>query len=334
MALPLRIRVYCQIPEFEQVQDNGLSERDLAYVHRYAQFLGIGKALTTKREYMATLRRWLSVVDDLLNPSRDSIAYWLRRRREMSVNTYNKELYALKCFYSWLYEWQYTPVNFAQWWPHSCRANPKRLVRFFDERQIGKLLAAPDLATVVGFRDHVIIRLLYETGIRASELVQLRLGDILPGYSIYIGNGKGGHARYVPCSETMYDLVRQWAVVRRKTCPGKLGTLFVTHKGRAFSCNKTVWDIVNRYARTTLGVGAGFEKVRFTHKQKPWSGMYPHMLRASFATHLVKNGCDLRSIQEMLGHKNISTTAHYLGVDIEMLKTAIQLHPRYHVSVD
>lgn len=298
-------------------------------LRRYDIYLVAGrKSPDTRRIYNAALGRWFGYFDDPLLPSKTSLYNWLRARREaVSVATLNSELTAVRTFYRWAHIMEYTATDLSDMLPRSQRA-PKRLVRYLDEDQVSALLAQPDLTTFIGYRDHVMMRLAYETGIRASEMVQLELGDILDDRMLFIRAGKGGHDRYVPFSEEMQGLLESWYRVRRTSRPGKSLTLFVTHRGKGFSKGRAVWEIVDRYARAALGVGRGYERIQATRKRKPWQGQYPHLFRAAMATHLLKSGADLRAIQELLGHKSLSTTALYLGVDLDMLRAAIQKHPR------
>lgn len=315
MTLPVLKPSYCKIDDL---------------LRRYDTYLVAGrKSSDTRRIYRAALVRFLSFFDDPLLPSRSSLNNWLRARREaVSVSTLNSELTAVRTFYQWAHMMEYTPTDYSGTLPRSQRA-PKRLVRYLDEYQVSALLAAPELSTFVGYRDHVMMRLAYETGIRASELVRLELGDILEEERLlYVRAGKGGHDRYLPFSEEMLGLLEAWYRVRRTVKPGKSLTLFVTHRGKGFTKGRAVWEIVDRYARAALGLGRGYERIQATHKRKPWQGQYPHLFRSAMATHLLKSGADLRAIQELLGHKSLSTTAHYLSVDLEMLRAAIQKHPR------
>lgn len=198
--------------------------------------------------------------------------------------------------------------------PRSSRP-PQRLPRYLSDDQVGAILAAPDLGTLVGFRDHVIMRLLYETGVRAGDLVRLTIGDAMVEHRLLHVAG-----RFVPFSHEMMCLLNDWQNQRWTTRPGKSAILFVTDNGKPFRSARSVWEIINRYARDAIGLARGCDRIGFTARNKPWSGHYPHLFRASFATALINNGCDLRAVQVMLGHADISTTARYLGVDIELLK--------------
>lgn len=312
MTLPVLKQSYCKVDEI------------LLHYERYTL---LAYRTTTRSLYAATLKRWLNHVDNPLAPSLNSIYAWLRARRTaVSVSTINSELAALRAFYCWLHKWAYVSEDYGLRFPRSKRP-PRRLPRYLSVEEVARLLAAPALSTLVGFRDHVMMCVAYDTGIRASELIRLAIGDVLDDKVIFVAAGKGGADRYVPITDRSYLLIQEWINVRRKTRPGKSSTLFVTSHGKPFSQGRAVWEIVDRYARAALGVGRGFERIARASKQASWSGQYPHLLRASFATHLHKNGCDLRAIQELLGHASIETTAHYIGMDWEKLRAE---HAKLH----
>ncbi len=307
MPQPVKKRDYCKIDDNSVLSDFG-------------RFLTVsGRSPGTYRLYLSALRRFSSYVV-LLSPCRSSVESWIRaRRRPLSRSAFNLELSAIRKFYRWLHEWEYVQEDFSGLLPTSSRP-AQRLPRYLSEYEVGQLLAAPDLSSLVGFRDHVMIRLLYETGLRASELVRLSMGDILTDNMVYVHQGKGRVDRYVPFSEEMGALIRQWLKIRIRTRPGKAQVLFVTARGRPFRSGRAVWEIVNRYARASMGVGCGYTRIETTARQKPWTGHYPHLLRSSFASHLLQNGCDLMAIAEMLGHRSVSTTARYLGIDLNFLR--------------
>ncbi|MBD3609603.1 MAG: tyrosine-type recombinase/integrase [Gammaproteobacteria bacterium] len=309
-------------PSYHQIED---LKADL--LHRFEQYLVAGnRKRDTRRIYLSTIRLFFEVSGDPLHPSKTVFHDWLRPRMEtLKASTINTDLTVLRVFYKWLYDWEMVDHDWSDVIPKSRRA-PNRIPMVFDEHQMGKLLAAPPIDTFVGYRDHVILRLVYETGIRASEVVNLSLGCVNDDRTLFVANGKGGKDRVLPFSEEMAGLLESWYRVRRTVKPGKQYTLFVTHKGRPFTKGRAVWEIVNRYSRQALGLGNGYGRIQKTRKRKPWTGHYPHMLRASMATHMQQNGADLRAVQEMLGHTSLSTTAHYLAVDLTAMRSAIKHH--------
>lgn len=297
-------------------------KKNASVLDEYRRYLTVARrSKATIEQYLTVLAFWLKYPSDLLAPSQACVNSWLRARRDnVSLATLNVNLSALRTFYAWAYSWEYTGYDYSNLFPKSQRA-PKRLPRFYDERQIGALLASPDLSTTLGYRDHLMIRTVYETGLRASELISLDIADVMTDYRIvYVRAGKGAVDRYLPISAELAKLTLDWLPLRRTLRPGKSATLYVTHRGKRFTTGRAVWEIFDKYARAALGCGRAYDRIVRQRKQKPWTGHYPHLLRTSFATHLLQKGCDLRAIQEMLGHSSLSTTALYLGVDINTLK--------------
>lgn len=327
MTLPLLIPSYSEVQADKNHPDPRLSE----LLKRFEQYLVVaGRSRCTVRNYKASVKLWAGFVADILAPDTSSINAWMRRRRENVGNSsINLDLYAVKHFYRWCYAWGYAAKDFSSKFPKSRRCTGNRIPKVLDEFQIGQLLAAQDLATFIGYRDHVMLRLVYETGMRANELVHLCISDFqISERLIYIRNGKGQVDRFVYHSNEMTGLIGSWLRLRQTVKPGKRQAMFVTRYGKAFSGSKAVWDIFNRYARQSLGIARGYERMIRTTKQTPWTGQYPHLLRASFATHLLQNGCDIRSVQELLGHKDVNTTARYLCLDLEFLKKEHAKLPR------
>lgn len=237
---------------------------------------------------------------------------WLRdRRHHVGQSALNQELCALRAFYGFARRFGCCTLDVKSYLPPA-RKVPKRLPRHLTDWQIGQLLAAPDLSTFTGFRDHVLIRLLYECGPRAGELVALRVDDLVGDGAITIAG------RYCPVSDTLEQLLHEWLALRHRLRPGKTRALFLTARGRPFAGPHRVWKIIDRYARAALGRAQGFTTIR----QHPWRGYYPSQLRHGLAVAMLENGCDLRAVQELLGHVSIATTARYLDLDLSRLRVA------------
>ncbi|OQX14364.1 MAG: site-specific tyrosine recombinase XerD [Desulfobulbaceae bacterium A2] len=193
--------------------------------------------------------------------------------------------------------------------PHQGRTLPKPL----SQDEVERLLAPPGQGSPLALRDHAMLRLLYATGLRVSELVNLNMHacQIASGHVRVLG--KGGKERLVPFDQETGALLRRYL---EQTRPQLCGTrrpspqLFLTRSGRAMTRTR-FWQIVSRRARL-----AGIR-----HE------IGPHALRHSFATHLLSGGADLRSVQTLLGHCDISTTQIYTHVDGERLKS---VHRRFH----
>lgn len=180
------------------------------------------------------------------------------------------------------------------------------------EADVEALLNAPDTGQVLGCRDRAMLEVLYATGLRVSELVGLRLGQINLRQGVVRVIGKGGKDRLVPLGELAEDWVGRYSRISRAVLLGvrQSDVLFVTARGAGMT-RQAFWWLVKRYAER-----AGIHK--------PLS---PHTLRHAFATHLLNHGADLRVVQMLLGHSDLSSTQIYTHVAQERLK---DLHARYH----
>jgi len=186
------------------------------------------------------------------------------------------------------------------------------LPRYLSTAQVDALLAAPDPKTPLGLRDRAILEVFYATGLRVSELIGLRPSDLDLAVGLLTCFGKGRKERLVPLGSAARDCVAQYleegrpSLARDRVAP----TLFLNHRGGRLT-RMGLWQIVRRHAVT-----AGVDRV-----------LTPHVLRHSFATHLLERGADLRALQAMLGHADISTTQIYTHVTRERLRA---VYDRYH----
>jgi integrase/recombinase XerD len=187
----------------------------------------------------------------------------------------------------------------------------KALPRFLTSAQVDALLAAPDTSKPLGLRDRAILEVMYATGLRVSEVIGLGPGDVDLALGLVTCLGKGRKERIVPLGETAQHWVRLYQ--EQVPPPGRRGAaLFRNQRGGRLS-RMGLWGIVRRHAVT-----AGVERV-----------LTPHVMRHSFATHLLERGADLRALQAMLGHADISTTQIYTHVTQERLRRVYdQFHPR------
>lgn len=195
----------------------------------------------------------------------------------------------------------------------SMPVKPARLPKILSEAEVEALLAAPETSAPLGLRDRAMLETLYATGLRVSELVALKLYEVSFDMQILRVFGKGGKERLVPLGEQAVDWLRRYLDEVR---PGLLGarqseTFFVTTRGAGMT-RQAFWQIVKRHA--------------FSARIVP-ERLSPHILRHAFATHLLNHGADLRVVQLLLGHSDISTTQIYTHVARERLKL---LHARHH----
>jgi integrase/recombinase XerD len=189
---------------------------------------------------------------------------------------------------------------------------PRSLPKSLTEEDVVALLKVPDDSRILGLRDRAMLETLYATGLRVSELVNLKVSEVSLQEGVVRVVGKGSKTRLVPLGEEALDWITQYMEQARRTIlDGQLSdSLFVTQRGGAMT-RQSFWHLIKRYARL-----AGI--------QKPMS---PHVLRHAFATHLLNHGADLRVVQMLLGHADISTTQIYTHVARERLK---QLHAKHH----
>jgi integrase/recombinase XerD len=186
---------------------------------------------------------------------------------------------------------------------------PKRTPRFpktLSEADVEALLSAPDPATPLGLRDRAMLETLYATGLRVSELVALKTFEVNLDAGVVRVMGKGSKERLVPLGEEAVQWVSTWVKQRKNASDA----LFPTSRGSAMT-RQAFWHLIRRYGARAI----------------PGKKLSPHVLRHAFATHLINHGADLRVVQLLLGHADISTTQIYTHVARERLKA---LHAKHH----
>ena len=236
----------------------------------------------------------------------------LRTGETLAVSTQAAYLAAVHSFFRFLEEKRLILVNPARAVP---LPKPRRLPRALSEAQVRRMMSAPEAGSAQGRRDRAVLELLYGTGLRLSECVRLDLQDLdLVSGTLLVRNGKGRKDRYVPLSG---QAVKALALYLRESRPllerptsSNQGALFLSRYGRRlghFSVSLAVHT-----AAAAAGVAAS-----------------PHVLRHSYATHLLQGGADVRQVQELLGHKHLTTTALYTKVDTRGLAVMLRrCHPR------
>ena len=189
---------------------------------------------------------------------------------------------------------------------------PRSLPKSLNEQEVEDLLGAPDINQPIGLRDRAMLELLYASGLRVSELVTVKVSEVSTQDGVVRITGKGSKTRLVPMGQEAADWIDSYLkTARPKILDGQMtDAMFVTKRGDAMT-RQAFWYLIKRYALV-----AGITK-----------HMSPHVLRHAFATHLLNHGADLRVVQMLLGHADISTTQIYTHVARERLK---QLHSLHH----
>ena len=233
----------------------------------------------------------------------------------MAPTSINRCLSSIRGFYYWM-------VRFKNRADNPCTAlknvkTPVRLPSVLWENEMADFASLPETAGILWpVRDKALIMSMYSAGLRISEVVSLSMENIKNTLEEAKITGKGGKQRYVFFSDEAVSAIKEYLPQRLARLAmagvnGKKGSLFISRKGKPISVPGVRW-IISRYAQHS-GIG---------------KNIHPHSLRHSFATHLVNSGCDVRVVQEMLGHSSLSTTQRYTHVDIEnMKKVYMASHP-------
>ncbi len=240
----------------------------------------------------------------------DLSGYFAHRHAQTRATSANRRLAVFRRFFRWALRERWVTADPTLKLQSAKR--PLRVPRTLTQPQVEALFAAPDVATPLGLRDRAMLELMYASGLRVSELVTLKVLNVSQSEHVVRVLGKGGKMRLVPFGEVASDwLARYLEQARGEILAGQLTEdLFVTGRGAGMT-RAMFWVVVKKHAQAA-GITA------------PLS---PHTLRHAFATHLLNHGADLRAVQMLLGHADISTTTIYTHVARERLK---QLHARHH----
>lgn len=249
---------------------------------------------------------------DLLSARRSDLQAFLAQRFKTGARASSaaRGLSALRRFYGHLLQEGRIRVD-----PTAEISSPKVakvIPKALSEADVEALLQAPDVASPLGHRDRAMLETLYATGLRVSELTNLRMSELNLSAGLVRIVGKGNKERLVPLGETALTVLGDYLRNTRSELLGDRSSdaVFVTRRGGAMT-RQAFWQAIKRYA-----LSAGIS-----------STLSPHTLRHAFATHLLNHGADLRSVQMLLGHSDLSTTQIYTHVARERLK---QLHTTHH----
>ena len=293
------------------------------YLALFEQYLlvELGLADNTRAAYLRDLRLLQKALgmkesEALLSVSRRQLLAYLSQLKQAgrSASTIARKLASIKAFYRFLTAERYIRRDPAEVLEAAQRG--LHLPKFLSVQEVDNLLNEPNLGTLEGYRDKTMLETLYATGMRVSELVSVPVQNVDLKMQYLIVMGKGSKERMLPLGRTALKYLERYLhVVRPQLLHGKpeaAKELFVTSWGGAMT-RQRVNELIEEYAKS-----AGITK-RVT----------PHMLRHSFATHLLNNGTDLRVVQELLGHADISTTQIYTHLDMERLREVYdKTHPR------
>lgn len=283
---------------------------------RYLEMLTVERGLSanTVAAYRHDLERLRDGLDDggvaLLEADSQALAAHLRalRRSGLAPRSISRALVSIRRFYGFVVDEGLRGDN-----PAIDLQGPKlwrKLPRVLGEREVEALLEAPDEEDRLGLRDRAMLETLYATGLRVSELVNLEIGQLDLEGGFLLAFGKGSKERVVPVGERAERWLRRWlSEGRPQLAKGRHGAVFVSNRGGPMT-RQAFFLRLRRYGRQV-----GIEELS------------PHVLRHSFATHLLEHGADLRAVQMMLGHADISTTQIYTHIHQQRLK---RLYDRYH----
>lgn len=280
----------------------------------------LGLSANTRQAYERDLRLFCKTLgfknsDALVNVSREQITGYMTQLKErgLAAATIARKLAAIKAFYRFMTAEGYMDANPAE----VVEAGTKgiKLPRVLSEDEVVRLLNQPDITTAEGFRDRTMLEVLYATGMRVSELINLTLERVDLNMKYIIAFGKGSKERIVPLGSVAAEFLQHYfEKVRPKLTHEDRNTniVFLAFGGHELT-RQRFWQIIRAYGRK-----ANINKA-----------LTPHILRHSFATHLLDNGADLRSVQELLGHSDISTTQIYTHLTNKRLRDIYaKAHPR------
>lgn len=292
----------------------------LAFLKEYLSVLKLEKNLSenTLRSYQNDLTKFIDYsgqegITDLSEITASLISGYFQIQRKVGLGstTTARYLSSLHGFFNYLIDNKYLIVNPMDKIPSTrISRNLPAVLSFYE---IEKILNAPGTGEKLGLRDKAVLETLYSCGLRVSELINLKNTDLFFSEEVIRVLGKGNKERIVPIGASAVKWINEYLHKSRPLMENKAKSgncIFLNSRGTKLS-RMGVWKIVDRYSKE-----AGIEKQ-----------VHPHTFRHSFATHLLEGGADLRAVQEMLGHSDISTTQIYTHIDREYIK---QVHKDFH----
>ena len=290
-------------------------QRDL--VREYLSYVKVEKGLAKNsiesyERDLAKLSAWAAKNSlDIVSLTRQDLREWMidLGRTTLSVNSKRRLISVLRGFYKFLMIDGHNTKNPAE--NLDVPQKGQYLPTFLNQAEVESLLAVPDVSDETGLRDKAILELMYSSGLRVSEVVTLQINDIDLDAGILTCTGKGSKTRRIPVGSSAVEWVKSYLALRRKKENIDVQNLFVTPSAAPLN-RQLIFLFIKEYAAK-----CGLADVS------------PHTLRHSFATHLVQNRADIRSVQQMLGHADISTTQIYTHMtNAHLRKSYEQFHPR------
>jgi integrase/recombinase XerD len=274
---------------------------------------GLSKnTLSAYRRDLSLYGRWLAGQGKAIDATAESDlnAYFAARHSQTRATSANRRLTVFKRYFRWALRERVITADPTL--KLQSAKQPLRVPKTLSEAQVEALLAAPDVGTPLGLRDRAMLELMYASGLRVSELVGLKVFNLGMNEGVLRVLGKGSKERLVPFGQIARDWIVRYLAEARAAILGGQQTedLFVTARGSGMT-RVMFWMIVKKHA-----LAAGIT-----------APLSPHTLRHAFATHLLNHGADLRAVQMLLGHADISTTTIYTHVARERLKS---LHAQHH----
>jgi integrase/recombinase XerD len=290
------------------------------FLQEYLSILRFDKNLSdnTTASYNNDLKKLVNYlkeihVTDFNQVSSDHILQYFKIQRDSGIDSSTTARYvsSIKSFFGYLEDNSYIEKNPTQ------KLSPVRKARklpiVLTIQEIDKILSIPQIKNISGLRDKAILETFYSSGLRVSELINLKINDLYFSDEVIRVLGKGSKERIIPIGQNAIYWLNEYLIKSRPHYEKKMKSrnyVFLSKRGAKLS-RMSIWNIVTNYSKE-----AGIEKP-----------VHPHTFRHSFATHLLEGGADLRAVQEMLGHVDISTTQIYTHVDRNYIK---QVHRDHH----
>ncbi|MFH1525110.1 MAG: site-specific tyrosine recombinase XerD [Bacteroidota bacterium] len=290
------------------------------FLKEYLSYVKIEKDLSdnTVESYKSDLKKFLEYlavqkIADLNAVTSKTISEYfnLQRDNRIASKTTSRYLSALKGFFRYLHYQEYIQNDPTEILKSISRE--RKLPVVLAVYEIDDILNQPNIKDTLGLRDRAMLELLYSSGLRVSELINLKVSDLYFENEVIRVFGKGSKQRIVPIGKSARKWIKDYLIKSRPSLEKKMKSaniIFLNKRGTKLS-RMGVWKIIDKYSKD-----AGIKKA-----------VHPHTFRHSFATHLLEGGADLRAVQEMLGHADISTTQIYTHINRDFIK---QVHKDFH----